>query len=356
MVDLTLSPFSFAPQHGPRPLPLFLTMLRSETAQSPQRRIAALAGLAAYQAAPRPAPRPPRPTLATAGCARLVDHGGQGRPVVFVPSLINPPFILDLAPENSLMAFIAAAGFRTLMIDWGDPAPMARGIDVTAHVEQLMLPLLDSLDEPPILVGYCLGGTLALGAAAAMPVAGLAAIATPWHFSGFGDAALREIDALWEAAEPACNRLGLVPMEVLQSGFWRLDPGRTIAKYERFATLAPDSEAAHDFVILEDWANTGAPLTYAAGRQLFDDFFSADLSGSGRWRVAGHRVDPHALDCPTIEFVSRTDRIVPMATAADLAERHDLGLGHVGMIVGGRARAQLWEPLLGWISRLGGAR
>ena len=45
-----------APQHGPRPLPLFLEMLRSETATDPDRMARALAGLRRYQHAPRPKP------------------------------------------------------------------------------------------------------------------------------------------------------------------------------------------------------------------------------------------------------------------------------------------------------------
>src|SRR3546814_15637913 len=84
------------------------------------------------------------------------------------------------------------------------------------------------------------------------------------------------IASLWQSAEPACAALGLVPMEVLQTGFWRLDPGRTIAKYERFGRLDPDSEAARTFVELADWANAGAPLPYAAGVEMFD-FIARDV-------------------------------------------------------------------------------
>lgn len=149
---------------------------------------------------------------------------------------------------------------------------------------ELLLPLLDALPEPPVLVGYCLGGTLALAAAALRPVEGVALIATPWHFAGFGTGARARIAALWQAAEPTCAALGLVPMEVLQSGFWRLDPARTVAKFEAFGTLDPRSPKAQAFVALEDWADAGAPLTYAAGRQLFEGFFGDDLPGTGRWQ------------------------------------------------------------------------
>jgi polyhydroxyalkanoate synthase len=272
-------------------------------------------------------------------------------PVVFVPSLINPPVVLDLAPHNSLLGWLAEQGVRPLLVDWGTPTAADRAQDVTTHVEQLLLPLLAALDRPPVLVGYCLGGTIATAAAAAAHTAGLVTIAAPWNFAGYGDS-LDPISGLWDEAHATCEQLGLVPMEVLQAGFWQLDPKRTVAKFERFARLAPDSEEARAFITLEDWANGGAPLTFAAGRQLFDDFFMADLPGTGRWEIRGHKVDAEALDIPLLSFVSTTDRIVPAASAARIGDVRELAMGHVGMIVGGRARAALWQPLADWLTAL----
>lgn len=351
MTDQPLSSSRAAPQHGPRPLPLFLELLRSETEGNPNRRTAALKGLRAYQDADRGPPRTLAPAIATAGRAQLRDYGGAGRPVVFIPSLINPPFVLDL-PGNSLIAWVRDRGFRPLLVDWGTPTPENAAQDVTRHVEELLLPLLSALDVPPVLVGYCLGGTMALAAACAMPVAGLSLIAAPWRFGGYEADAQTQIDDLWHTAHPLCETLGLVPMEVLQVGFWRLDPQRTIAKFEAFADVPRDSAKARSFAALEDWANGGAPLTYAAGRQLFDDFFHADLPGTGRWRVGGVTTDPTQLSCPTLEFVSHSDRIVPAATSALLGDRRTLPWGHVGMVVGSRARAGLWEPLTDWLEHL----
>ena len=349
---MALTSFVAAPQHGPRPLTLFLELLRSETATSPDRRSAALAGLAAYQAAPRPRRRTPMPAVAQAGRAKLLDYGGAGPPVVFVPSLINPPVVLDMPHQRSLLRWLSRRGVRPLLVDWGEPMPQHRAQDATQHIEEMLIPLLRSIGEPAALVGYCLGGTLALAAAMTVPVRGLALIATPWRFSGFGADALEGIDGLWRAAQPTCEALGLVPMEVLQSGFWQLDPARTIAKYERFGRLSPDSTEAKIFVAMEDWANAGAPLTYAAGRQMFDDLFHADLPGRGRWQVAGSIADPAALRCPAVEFVSLTDRIVPAASAAGLRDRRELMLGHVGMVVGSSARNALWRPLGDWLTAL----
>ncbi|HEU4967895.1 MAG TPA: alpha/beta hydrolase, partial [Sphingomonas sp.] len=230
------------------------------------------------------------------------------------------------------------------------PSKLGEDLNIAAHAE-LLVPLLDALNAPAHLVGYCLGGTMALGAAMRARIRSLTLIAAPWHFAGFGPAARDDIAALWQAARPAADAMGLVPMEVLQSGFWRLDPARTIAKYEAFGRLDPASDAARAFVALEDWANAGAPLPYAAGRELFEDFVAADVTGRGEWRVGGEIVDPAKLRVPTLEFVSLNDRIVPAPSSARLPNGRTLGLGHVGMIVGSRAREQLWEPLAATLSQ-----
>lgn len=347
MTSASRNPLDDAPQHGPRPLPLFLAMLRSETAASPARRAAALAGLARYQAAPRSPACPVAPEIHQAGRARLRDLGGSGPTVVFVPSLINPPAILDL-PGNSLVRWIATQGFRATIVDWGAPTPDERASDITAHVETMLVPLLAALETPPLVVGYCLGGTIALAAAALLPLAGLANIAAPWRFAGYDAIARDRVASLWAHARPACDALGLVPMEVLQAGFWQLDPARTISKFERFAEMPP-GPAADAFVTLEDWANAGAPLTFAAGRELFEDFYAADRPGTGAWRVGNRAVTLDQLRCRAIEFVAHDDRIVPAAAAAGLSARHDVAAGHVGMIVGHRARAELWTPLADWL-------
>src|SRR4051812_6441603 len=89
--ESSLAPRLAALQHRPRPLPLFLAMLRSETAADPARMKMALAGLRRYQEAERPPPRTAMPAIAEIRGAALRNYGGEGPPVLFIPSLINPP-------------------------------------------------------------------------------------------------------------------------------------------------------------------------------------------------------------------------------------------------------------------------
>ncbi|HEX8655540.1 MAG TPA: alpha/beta fold hydrolase [Allosphingosinicella sp.] len=342
-----LAPKLSAPQHRPRPLPLFLDLLRSETAGDSDQLKRALAGLRRYQEFPRDDPPEPMPAVADSDGAAVRDYGGTGPPVLFVPSLINPPGVLDLSREKSLLRWLAGRGHHVLLLDWGWPDARRSGLSVTAHVEDVLLPLIEALGEPAVLVGYCLGGTMALGAARAAAAPAVATLAAPWHFSGFPDEARAKIAALWESSRSTADALGLLPMEVLQSAFWSLDPARTVAKFEAFADA--EGARAEAFVTLEDWANDGPPLAAAAARELFEDFFAEDRTGRGEWQVAGGIADPGALSCPVLEIVSTVDRIVPAGTAAAAGERLELDLGHVGMVVGSRAGEALWEPLDRWL-------
>jgi polyhydroxyalkanoate synthase len=327
-------------------------LLRSETAASPERMAAALAGLKAYQKAGRTPATSPAPAAAGAGRAMLLDYGGDGPAAVFIPSLINPPTILDLAEGNSLLRWLSTQGVHPYLVDWGTPTSDEAELSVGGHVETLLLPLIDTLKEPAHLVGYCLGGTMATAAAALRPPLSLVTMAAPWHFDGFPDEARDGLKQLWESAEPTARELGALPMEVLQTGFWKLDPTRTVGKFEMFGRLDPESDKARAFVALEDWANDGPPLTYGAGRELVETLFCGNAAGQGQWMVGGQSIDPAALSCPTLDIISSTDRIVPEATAARAGDVITLSQGHVGMVVGSRGRTALWEPLASWLSQV----
>ena len=324
----------------------------------------AFAGLRRYQQAPRPQESEPRQVVATHGRARLLTRERPGKaekpqaPVILVPSLINPPDVMDLTPRRSLLRHLLREGHDAYLVDWGEPGPADRDSDLADHVEAL-LPLLAHFSRPPVLIGYCLGGTLAIGAAARLaalgkPAQALATIATPWDFAQYDAAFGAQIERIWEQSRPACDAMGLVPMEVLQSGFWSLDPERTIRKYADFLDLDEDSLAWRGFVTLEDWANEGAPLTLGCGRDLIEHCYGDNLTGRGDWHIAGTRVDPAALACPTLAIASTSDAIVPAATTPPADARIDLALGHVGMMIGGRAEELLWRPLGDWIATHGG--
>jgi polyhydroxyalkanoate synthase len=314
---------------------LFVELLRQSALRDPELGRAALDGLRRYQSAPPPLAPVERPVVRTVNGTSLRDCGGSGPALVLVPSLINPPTILDLDPGSSLAAVLARS-HHTLLLDWGTAADR-RELDLDDHVVHRLVPLLEEVG-PVTLVGYCLGGTLALAAAAqCKAVNAVVTLASPSSFAAYPEDSREQLTKIWQASEIAAGSLGFLPMEVLQAAFWQIDPARLVAKFARFASTAPGSSEARRFVMLEDWANGGEPLPLPAARQLVEKLF-------------GRRETLAPLpSCPMLHVTAAADRIVPAATAAVVGERISSPSGHVGMIVGRDAPQRLHQPLLTWL-------
>ena len=301
----------------------------------------ALAGLRAYERAPRHERPPKKPEISRVRGATLRDYGGEGPPAVLLPSLINPPWILDLDAEVSLTAEVRTLGRRTFLLDWGKAAERSE-LSVAGHIEELLLPLLRSIGLPATLIGYCLGGTMAIAAANLVPVEAVVTLASPWRFDRYPQTSHEALSQMWQHSKAASKGLGALPMEVLQAAFWSLDPERTVRKFAEFGRLDPASAEARRFIVLEEWANDGEPLPYPSARELVEDLFGDDLPGKGKWSVSGMTVCDD-LAIPVLHLTAKRDFIAPPQTAAS-GTVFAVESGHVGMIVGS-ARNHLHDQL-----------
>ena len=347
MVPERLAPSRDASQHeqAPRPLPLFLAHVARVARDDPTLAARALQGLRRYEQAPVPELRPHRPVLLSRGGSSIRDCGGSGQPVLLIPSLINPPEILDLDAERSFADALARAGMKPLLLDWGAAADRAK-LDVGGHVTDILVPLVEELGERPALVGYCLGGTMALAAARLTAVDRVATLAAPWHFSAYPQQSRDEFAQLFASATGATATLGVLPMEVLQSAFWSLVPDRIVAKFAAFAGLPPGSADASRFVTLERWANAGEPLPGPAARELVEHMFGEDRPGRGLWRVGGTTLSE--VGTAALHLLALNDPMIP-AAAAPPGLRLSAATGHIGLVLGRHPRSDLHPKLFHWL-------
>ncbi|HEY1504082.1 MAG TPA: alpha/beta fold hydrolase, partial [Stellaceae bacterium] len=307
------------------------------------------------------------PLLWQEGTTRLLDYRPRGGPpVLVVPSLINRAYILDLAPGQSLLRYLADRGLRPLLVDWGAPGEEERRFDVGDYIMRRLGPAAEVARQAaggvsPVVLGYCMGGLLALALAARRPplVSALALLATPWRFHAERAEQARLLGVLAEPIAKSYAALGEVPVDMLQALFAAQDPLLVLRKFSRFAEMAPDSAAALGFVALEDWLNDGVPLAIPVARECLGGWYGEDRPGRGRWLVDGQPIRPRDVEIPALVVVPAQDRIVPPATAAALsdalpqAETWRPNLGHIGMIVARDAPSTVWEPLAGWLGATG---
>jgi poly(3-hydroxyalkanoate) synthetase len=302
------------------------------------------------------------PAIWAEGGSRLLDYGPQGgHPVLFVPSLVNRAYVLDLAEGSSMLRWLAGQGMRPLLLDWGWPGETERGFTLTDYVagrmERAMTAAAQAAGGPPVLAGYCMGGTLAVAAAQRRPdlISGLALLAAPWDFHAPDPERAIQAAQTLPLLEPALAFSQALPVDLLQSLFAMLDPWGVAEKYRGFARLRPDSRRARLFVALEDWLNDGIPLAAEVARTCLAEWYGQNAPARGKWRIAGLPVDPAAIARPTFVAVPAADRIVPPESARPLAELirgavlHQPAAGHIGMAAGGRAEVSLWRPLRDWL-------
>ncbi|HIP79951.1 MAG TPA: alpha/beta fold hydrolase [Kiloniellaceae bacterium] len=335
------------------------------------RRMTLLAqGIEAYRHHPYRRRLADPPVIWQEGDTRLLDYGAcpeagvaeeSAAPLLVIPSLINRAYVLDLMEGRSFLRWLAARGLRPLLVDWGRPRAQERAFTLTDYIAGRLERALDFVVEEsgrkPLAVGYCMGGLLALGLAARRQedLEALVLLATPWDFHADNAPHSRLAAACLPLAAPLLEVMGEMPVDLIQALFASLDPHLVVRKFLSFAKLDPGSPKAEAFVALEDWLNDGVALAAPVARECLGRWYGDNSAAQGQWLLAGNPVDPGSVTLPALSIIPAHDRIVPPASALALSAALPAGetvtptVGHIGMMVGGRAEASVWVPLQKWI-------
>lgn len=352
-------------------------LMTAVMAEALSRLEAFMAGVRSYQEAQAtPLNRQDARVVWQAGTTCLLDYAPDnqaGEVILVIPSLVNRFAILDIDKTHSFLRFLEAQGFHPLVIDWDAPAQEEKDFALSDYMTHRLAPILALAVEkaggrPVHILGYCMGGILALALALMKPhqAKTLALMATPWDFGGGGvggvPAAHTPVGRFFLdhalQMQPYLEKAGIVPPSLLQMVLTGFQPLQILQKFTRFALLEPQSEKAKRFALTEDWLNDGVPLTVPVARECLQEWYAKNALALGAWSVAGVRVDPAALALPCYILVARKDKIVPpdsalpLATAIKDATLHQPDIGHIGLMAGDKAKALVWEPYVTWLQKV----
>lgn len=286
-------------------------------------------------------------------------------PVLIVSSLINKYYILDLRPGRSYVEYLMQRGFRVYMIDWGIPDARDRTLTLDDHINGSLARCIESAlrharASALSLIGYCMGGTMALiyTALHRRPVKNLVLLATPVDFHN------QSLLSLWSRpqyfnVDRLVDVYGNVPAEILYGAFMMLKPMRNITKYVDVLARLDDQEFINTFRAFNHWIRDAVPVPGETFRQFVKETYHHNRLVKNRMVLGGKRVRLENVRCPVLNVVAECDDIVPPASSIALMERinsRDKELlivpgGHHSLSIGRSAMRIVWPRSAGWLTR-----
>lgn len=322
------------------------------------------------------APVAPTPAVEVSrqGCARLLRYVRTTpalfrRPILLCPSLINRPYILDLMSGNSLVEAMLHKGHDVYIVDWGDPGEAELDLDFDGHVRGRLRHFIDRVNEESAsdslhLMGHCLGGTMATALMAVDDggVATLTNLTAPLDFHDDG------MLSAWSTApffDPRAltAALGHVPAWISQPSFMVLRPMGTPVKALRLYQKLGDERFVDFYRALETWINDNVAIPRAFYLDLIERLYRENAIVKGTLLLGGRPVILEEVRVPTLTICAQEDHIVPPCSATAGHERlgsEDKALsvfagGHIGVVIGSKARKELWPRMMGWFEQHEGA-
>jgi polyhydroxyalkanoate synthase subunit PhaC len=245
-------------------------------------------------------------------------------PLLIVPPCINKFYILDLQPENSLVAYAVAQGHSVFLVSWRNVGAEQGGLSWDDYVEQGVLKALAVVRRirrsvPVNTLGFCIGGTLlasALAVAAARgepPAASVTLLTTMLDFSDTGELGLMVDEAMVAQREATIGRGGLLRGRELAQVFAALRANDLIWPYVVKGYLKGQAPPAFDLLTWNgDDTNLPGPMYCWYLRQTY---LENRLREPGGTVQCGVPVDLSRITAPAFVYASREDHIVPWQTA-----------------------------------------
>ncbi len=321
----------------------------------------------------RPMPR----TLVAEGALREVFHyppaapvRAQGDPVLLVTPLAAPALCYDLRRGCSLVEHLVEGGRPTYLVEYGAVSFQDRDLGMERWVEDVVPAAVRDVSEhaggrPVHLLGWSLGGTFSLLAAAAdpgLPIASIMALGSPFDVREVPLVApLRPLLDLTDGLG-ALNRLyqavGGPPVPLVRWAFQLSSVQRLVTKPLAIAGHLDDGDYLAQLEAVDRFAEN---ITAYRGRtfgQLYHRLLGGDALVDGAFDLGDRTVSVADVAAPVMAFAGAADGIapapavkalVPLLTGAREVRFEIVPGGHLGMLTGREARTSTWPLVDAWV-------
>ena len=246
------------------------------------------------------------------------------RPLLLVPPCINKFYIMDLQPDNSLVAYAVSQGHTVFMLSWRNVGAESSHLAWDDYLEQGIFECIRVVREitgaPTInALGFCVGGTLlacalaVLAARGERPVQSMTLMTTLLDFAEPGVLGIFVDEAFVQYREQSMGQGGILKGQELATTFSFLRPNDLVWNYVVSNYLKGDRPPAFDLLYWNaDSTNLPGPMYCWYLRHMY---LQNELVIPDRLTCAGQPVDLRRIAVPTFVFGAREDHIVPWRAA-----------------------------------------
>lgn len=310
------------------------------------------------------------------GSAMPIKRDQYEVPLVLVPPLGATTETFDLMPQRSLVRYMAAAGFKTYMVDWGKPTKKHAALDLRSYSYEMMSTALEAIREHSgskdiSMMGWCMGGLLSLMYQAQTKdrhVRNIVTVASPIDMRAGG--ALAAVgQALEGPAKLIRNfsdfRLNKIDPAVLQMPAWTTSlafkltaPLSSVTTYWDLLTGIADREFVEKHSTTADYLDNFELYPAGVIRDMTVEALVDNKFSTGKIELRGNVVELDKVKVPLLAFAGETDNIVPADMAKQILEivgstdktfKMAPG-GHMGVILGSKAQSNVWKESAKWLA------
>ena len=286
------------------------------------------------------------------------------KPVLLVPPLAAPALCFDLRRGCSLAEHLVGSGRRTYLLEYGDIQFADRELGLEHWVEDVIPAAVraasaDAGGRPVTIVGWCLGGIMALLAHAydrELPIEAAALVASPWDFSKVPlIAPLRPIAAVTRGhgITQLYQMLGGAPAPLVKRGYQLVGIDKYVMKPWTVVSNLDDRDLLAQLEAVDAFMSRMHAYPGRTFGQLYHRFFRTNDLADGRLALTDTTIDLADATIPLLAIAGRGDGIAPVAAChhvADLVPNAPVTLetapgGHLGVLTGRAARGTTWRML-----------